>query len=293
MDASTQPVARYTTLSDIKFHYTDWGGAGNPILLLHGLGSTVHIWDLVAPQLSQWGRTVAMDLRGHGLSNQPDEGYDFATIAQDVVDFIQFIAGGERVLLVGHSWGAYVALYVAANFPDSVRNIALIDGGIMDLKSQWRSWEIAEHHMTPPDMSNKTADELRMLIQNEWLKEAWSQEIEELALHSFSVDENNLVQPRLARSNHMQIAKAIWEFMPAHHHMQIGCPALLVVPSPPGMSEQLDDWQTDKQRQVEAAERQMQNGRVVWLDETIHDIPWHRPHDLVELLTDFWKTSGE
>jgi pimeloyl-ACP methyl ester carboxylesterase len=291
MNPSNQAVAHYTKLSAIRFHYVEWGGVGRPILLLHGLGSTVHIWDLVAPQLSEWGRTVALDLRGHGLSEQPNHGYDFATIAQDVVNFIRFIANGERVLLVGHSWGAYVALYVAAHFPNAVHSIVLIDGGIIDLKSQWQSWAIAEQHMTPPDMANKTVDQLRLLIRQEWLKQVWRQEIEELAMHSFSIGENNSVRPRLARPNHMQITKAIWEFVPAHELMQIDCPVLVVVPTPPGMSQQLDAWQSDKRRQVEAAERQMQNGRVVWLDETIHDIPWQRPHELAELLFDFWRTS--
>src|SRR5687767_11513929 len=111
MELSIPPMSRYATLPEVKLHYVEWGGAGNPILLLHGLGSTLHTWDLVAPHLTQHGRTVALDLRGHGLSDQPDQGYDFATIAQDVITFVQSIAIHEKVSLVGHSWGAYAALY--------------------------------------------------------------------------------------------------------------------------------------------------------------------------------------
>ena len=58
-------------LDGMPFHYRDWGGAGQPIVLLHGLASTCHIWDLVAPILRRAFRVVALDQRGHGESGKP------------------------------------------------------------------------------------------------------------------------------------------------------------------------------------------------------------------------------
>ena len=52
------------------------------MLLLHGLASHCGIWDLVAPILARHARVVALDLRGHGASAKPDDGYDFDTVAE-------------------------------------------------------------------------------------------------------------------------------------------------------------------------------------------------------------------
>src|ERR1051325_6162925 len=106
-------IDKTLTANDLRFHYRDWNGHGWPTLLLHGLAATSHMWDLVAPLLDT-SRTNALDLRGHGLSDKPDCPYTFDEIGGDVLaalDAMHF----ERPILVGHSWGAQVALWVAAN----------------------------------------------------------------------------------------------------------------------------------------------------------------------------------
>ena len=106
------PKDCYADLRGLPFHYRDWGGDGRPVLLLHGLASTCHIWDLVAPLLAEDFRIAAMDQRGHGQSAQVEEGYDFATVLGDAAAMIEHL-GWERPIVVGHSWGADVALELA------------------------------------------------------------------------------------------------------------------------------------------------------------------------------------
>ena len=60
------PRDEWVTIDGLKFYYRDWGGPGQLVLLLHGLASTCHIWDMVAPILAQNHRVVALDQRGHG-----------------------------------------------------------------------------------------------------------------------------------------------------------------------------------------------------------------------------------
>src|SRR4051812_12011181 len=107
------PIDHTITLSGIDFHYVEWGGEGVPIILIHGLASTLHIWDLVAPRLSAHGQVWALDQRGHGLTSQPAGGYDFATICQDLLNFANALSIQEKFFLVGHSWGAYTAVAFA------------------------------------------------------------------------------------------------------------------------------------------------------------------------------------
>src|SRR3990172_13266272 len=70
----------------IAFH--DWGGPaalGPPVLLIHGLSGTARAWAPVARRLSSIRRVVAMDLRGHGISDAPTHGYDPDTLAEDAL----------------------------------------------------------------------------------------------------------------------------------------------------------------------------------------------------------------
>ena len=78
------PRDGWLTVNGLSFHYLDWGGSGQPLLLLHGLASTCHIWDMVAPILAQDHRVVALDQRGHGETDKPNSGFEFASVTQDI-----------------------------------------------------------------------------------------------------------------------------------------------------------------------------------------------------------------
>ena len=106
------------------------GPAGAPGLLLHhGLASSSHIWDLMLPRLSRTFRVVAYDARGHGLSGKPSSRYGFDPTVADAAAAIR-ATGLRRPVVVGHSWGALVALALAARRPRTVSGAVLVDGGV-------------------------------------------------------------------------------------------------------------------------------------------------------------------
>src|SRR4029450_7159052 len=126
--AST-PTDRAVPGDGITLHARDWGGGGQAVVLLHGLASNARIWDGVAPRLAGAGlRVVAVDLRGHGDSDQPSDGYDFETVGRDLEAALDDL-GLARPLLAGHSWGAGVALQYAAGRPGRQPGLGLVDGG--------------------------------------------------------------------------------------------------------------------------------------------------------------------
>ncbi|MFJ5114661.1 alpha/beta fold hydrolase [Streptomyces sp. NPDC088551] len=100
-----------------RFHYQHWTGPHGdrpPALLLHGGTASTETWRHIAPVLAGTRPVYAVDLRGHGLSAQsPDDSYHLWLVADDITDFIT-VMGLERPLLIGHSWGAAVALVQAA-----------------------------------------------------------------------------------------------------------------------------------------------------------------------------------
>jgi pimeloyl-ACP methyl ester carboxylesterase len=125
-----------------RIHFLDWGGPGGEgqrpgALLIHGLSSTAWVWAPVARRLRRVVRTVAFDLRGHGLSDAPTTGYDRATLVGDA------IAVGEGsglletvpVVLAGHGFGAIVAAWTAVALGPRCAGVVLVDGGWEDLRA--------------------------------------------------------------------------------------------------------------------------------------------------------------
>ena len=76
------PPDRFVTLDGVRFHYLDWGGDGDPMLLLAGLGCTAHVFAELAPHLSGRFRVLALTRRGHGLTDQVQGGHALADAAE-------------------------------------------------------------------------------------------------------------------------------------------------------------------------------------------------------------------
>jgi pimeloyl-ACP methyl ester carboxylesterase len=127
-----------------RIHFLDWdgdGGVGDPgVLLIHGLSNTAWSWAPVARRVRAVRHVVAMDLRGHGLSDAPTEGYDPPTFSGDVLATAEgsglLAAPADRVVLAGHGFGAIVAAWAAADLGDRCAGLVLVDGG-------WESLEAA------------------------------------------------------------------------------------------------------------------------------------------------------
>jgi pimeloyl-ACP methyl ester carboxylesterase len=122
-----------------RIHFLDWGGTGEPgVVLVHGLAASAWVWTPVARRLIAARWTVAMDLRGHGLSDAPtdDGAYDLETLADDVVavaegsGLLDPAADDSQVTLVGHGFGAIVAALAAVALGRRCARLVLVDGGL-------------------------------------------------------------------------------------------------------------------------------------------------------------------
>jgi len=140
VDAASAPIG-YLVVSDSgdRIHYLDWGGDATPgVVLVHGLAASAWAWTAVARRLASASRrTVAMDLRGHGLSDAPTAtgAYDLDELAGDVVAVTEGSGAleGGTVTLAGHGFGAVVAAAAATRLGDRCNRLVLIDGGLAEI----------------------------------------------------------------------------------------------------------------------------------------------------------------
>jgi pimeloyl-ACP methyl ester carboxylesterase len=131
---------------DVELHYLEAGaGTKTPVILLHGFAQTSHMWLPLIPKIDGDRKVVAVDLRGAGGSSKPAGGYDKKTMAEDIHALAKSL-GFKKVILVGHDIGLMVAYAYAAQHPDEVERIALMDAflpgvgdtsGIFLLRDKW------------------------------------------------------------------------------------------------------------------------------------------------------------
>ena len=266
----------YIDLRGLPFHYRDWGGDGRPVLLLHGLASTCHIWDLVAPLLAEDFRVVALDQRGHGLSAQVDEGYDFATVSGDAAAFIESL-GWERPVIAGHSWGADVALELAAAEPGAASGIIFVDGGTIEPSARpgW-SLEQARQDMAPPIFTGFTAAMMReRVVTGARFGPNPSETVIEAVLANFRVLEDGTIQSHLRRENHLRIIDALWDHRPSQLYPTLQCPVLML-PARQSTPDAMDR-RFRREESIAKAASLMPVSKTVWLEDSIHDVPLQRP----------------
>jgi len=105
-----------------------WPGRGAPVIALHGLTASHMNFVGIAERLAGRCALFALDLRGRGDSDKPDGPYGMAQHARDVAAAMRTMGLGPSIIM-GHSMGAFVATALAAQEPDLVSGLVLIDGG--------------------------------------------------------------------------------------------------------------------------------------------------------------------
>jgi pimeloyl-ACP methyl ester carboxylesterase len=244
------------------------------LLLLHGLASSQRIWDLMLPRLTRRFRVVTFDARGHGRSAKPASGYGFDTVIADALAVLR-ATRLRRALVVGHSWGASVALELAARHPRSVRGVVLVDGGLGALREAM-DWATVKEVLAPPRLAGMPVEEFRGSIRTFLGDEVEiTPQIEDIALSLMRVDRRGRIRPHLSRANHFRILRAIWLRHPDEALARLSVPTLAVLARGKGDP----DAEAHKRRFVERARRSGAPIRVGWL-EGIHDLPLQHPNAL-------------
>src|SRR5262249_4162706 len=120
-------------VNGLNMHYQQ-SGQGRDLVMVHGLFSDLAFWYVsVLPALARGFRGTVYDLRGHGFTDMPPQGYTVSAMAADLHGLLDQL-GIERAHFVGHSFGGAVSLCYATLYPERVWSVTLVDASVPGLQ---------------------------------------------------------------------------------------------------------------------------------------------------------------
>jgi pimeloyl-ACP methyl ester carboxylesterase len=259
----------------VELHALRWEGRRSSrgraaaFVLVHGLASNARLWDGVASRLAAAGHPVlAVDQRGHGLSSKPAAGYDMETVARDLATVVER-SGFVRPVLAGQSWGANVAIEVAACLPGSVRAVGCIDGGAIDLSRRFARWDECADALRPPPLEGWARLQVEEMFRRE--HPDWPESGIAGVMASFHTRPDGTVSPHLDHERHMLVLRGLWAHHPSESFPSIREPVLFVVAGTEPDPQLLEDVSA-----IEDVSVRMLEGD--------HDLHAQRPAEVASLL---------
>jgi pimeloyl-ACP methyl ester carboxylesterase len=271
----------WTEREGVRLHFLEWtpepdfeGPAREPILFLHGLSSNARFWGRVAARLPG-RRMLALDQRAHGLSSRTPGGYDHETLVADAAHLLVEVGTGPA-LVAGHSWGAAIALELAAARPDLVSGLAFIDGPAASM-SEVLSWEQAQQMMQPPlpHFANLAEAIARKRQELEW-ERSWGDDLVSFVQAGLVSEDGGYVLT-LTEEARFEILRELFHYHPEllWPHVQGPVAVLLAESDSP-----IGRW---KRRAEETIRSLRPDAEIRWF-RSPHDIPIHLPDEVaVEL----------
>jgi len=221
------PVMRRTEGDGIQIQLAAWEGEGQPILCVHGLTANCRCWDLIASSLVPENNILAMDLRGRGLSDKPSSGYSLQHHIRDIVCLLDDLKQ-ERIVLMGHSSGAYISMAFAANYPERTEKLILMDAGGQLTQDQWDKFTLA---IKPSlDRLGQVFPSFEAYVANMKLApflQPWSQALEDYFRYESEAVEGG-VRSRINPANIQEEVQNIQQEVPSEYFPKVTCPVLIL-----------------------------------------------------------------
>jgi pimeloyl-ACP methyl ester carboxylesterase len=123
-------------VNNISLYY-EISGKGQPVLLLHGLGSSLRDWERQTPIFAQQYQVLTCDIRGHGRSSKPAGPYSIPQFTADVAALLHHLQV-ESIHILGLSMGGMIAFQMAVNQPKLVKSMVIVNSGPEVVPRTWR-----------------------------------------------------------------------------------------------------------------------------------------------------------
>ncbi|WP_409291328.1 alpha/beta fold hydrolase [Peribacillus sp. SCS-37] len=254
-------------------HYYEWGTKNNPaIICFHGLGNSGASFSELAEHLNEHYHIISFDNPGHGKTSsfEKEEEYLFSNIANWYNRVLQLVISGPFYIL-GHSWGADIALHYAKQFPEKVKGIILLDGGYtfpdyqddMTFSKVYEGWE---HYLDHSSVFNTWTE-----VENEYkaYSKRWNETIEYMVSANFT--KKNTYELISSKFSVLSIIKAFFKEGFTTTYEYIKSPLLLIHATLPIELEHA------REKGINHLKQSISDVTIIPMDETGHMVQWDDP----------------
>lgn len=195
--------SEFVHVNGVNLHYLDWGGKGETLIFLTGMGYSAHLFDQIAPRFTDKFRVLALTRRGQGDSDYPETGYDADTLTEDIRQFMDSL-NIEKAILAGHSLAGVELTHFAGTYPGRVIKLVYLDAlddrrgfpAIME-QNPLKDIEIEQAEEAPRTLEEYIAN---MKRDHPSFAEIWSELWDEEISHGVKVNEEGIVVDKMSKS---------------------------------------------------------------------------------------------
>lgn len=253
----------FAEVDGLRLHYLDWPGREPTVLCLPGITANAHAFAGLAEELSPRHRVVAMDLRGRGESDKPASGYDVGTHVADVAGLVDGV-GIRRLVVVGWSLGAKVALALTAAHPQRVERLVLLDppvetspAAVAALGAFWSRL----------DDTYDSVDAFLARMRASWVFTDWSPYVERYLRADVEEGSDGVVRHRVPRHVPRDELRAEDRYPTRSFYSRISCPVLILRAVRPLVREGDEVLAAEDAREMATS---LSQGSVIDIDEANH-----------------------
>ncbi|MDM5316994.1 alpha/beta hydrolase [Fictibacillus sp. b24] len=273
-----------TSQDGTKITAYDHGGSGETIVFVHYLGGIAQAWEPVIKYFTDKYRVLTYDLRGHGQSGQPDNGYTFEDTANDLESVINHFRL-DKVHLVGSSYGCMVGLYYAAMRRVRVLSLVNIDGAMINDTGEGGLYEESlEEHLAKFegqfDPDYESVDAFKQYYRNNW--EPWNEARANYVNHfEPRVKENGTVGGITTEKTIKNIISEIYYVDFLTWYEKTECPVLF-------LPAEKENHLEKSMRFIEKASKGLPYSKTVLIPNTTHLMMYDHGKELAEAVQKFY-----
>ncbi len=275
----------FVSVNGINLHYLDWGGSGDVLLFLAGMGCNAHIFDHLAPRFIDKFHVIALTRRGHGESDHPEAGYDIDTLTEDVRQFLDAL-GIKKVILAGHSMANVELSHFSALYPERVLKLIFLDAAYDRTSESYK--DMVENspfrriQFPGLDVDYYSPEEYFAAMKRAYPSFAviWNEAMEEQSLHEITKAPDGKIIDRMSEAVSKAIMDTLTSFVP--EDSKIKAAALAFFSLSKGVNTISDEWMTDEQK--EEIRNHVQTRENFWTRESIEQFRQKVPHaEIIEI----------
>jgi pimeloyl-ACP methyl ester carboxylesterase len=275
----------FVHVNSLRLHYMDWGGSGEALLFLAGMGCNAHIFGDLAPRFTDKFHVLALTRRGHGESDHPDAGYDADTLVEDILQFLEALHI-EKVILAGHSMAHVELSHFAVLHPDRVIKLIYLDAAYDRSSPSYK--KMLESNpllkIQPPglDVDYFTVQDYLQaeMRAHPALAAIQSKAMQEQSQYEVMKSPEGKIIDRMSEAIGQALANTLKNYVP--EEAGIYAPVLGIFSISNGSYYISDDWMSDEQKSL--VRDFFENENKAWIQENIELFKRNLPHSRLLVL---------